>query len=401
MGKIFFHIDVNNAFLSWEAVYRLKKGEKLDLRTVASAVAGDPKKRAGIILAKSKVAKDAGIITGEPIFSALKKCPMLLIIAPNFDIYEKQSKSMAKIVSNYSDKVEQFSIDEFFIEYVPLLGSYMEVAEKIKSEIFEKLGFTVNIGISNVKMLAKMASDFEKPNKIHTLFKNEIKTKMWYLPIEELLFLGKQTAKKLRNIGIDTIGKLANTDITILKSHFKSHGEQMYNYAWGIDDSEIHNECWVPKSVSHSKTIDHDLTNIDEIYSALLDVTNETCIRLRNKNMKTKNIAVNLKTSNFNVYSNSTTLQTATNVTSDIFKVAKRIILCMYKGEAIRLIGVSLSMLDQDGVGTQTSIFEKLDVKQEKLDKTVDSILSKFNDSNIVTRGSLIHKAINNKDKSV
>ena len=388
MSKIYFHIDVNNAFLSWEAIYRIQKGEQIDIRNIESAIAGDPKTRTGVILAKSTKAKAMGVKTGEAIFQAKNKCPNLQLFPPHHDFYNKQSNKMKKILENYSDVIQQFSIDEFFIEYIPLLGTYYEVALDIQKNIFDKLGFTVNIGISDVKYLSKIASDFEKPNKIHTLFKNEIKEKLWPLNIEEMFLLGPQSAKKLKVIGINTIGKLANTNVEILKKHLKSHGEELYNYAWGKDIQNNHSKDETQKSIGHSMTSTYDLTNKDEIYNFILNIVNDTCIRLRKQNAKAKNISVTIKTNNFEVYSGSTTLDVYTNSTSEIFNICKNIFNNIYTNEPIRLIGVSLSELNYNT--SQLNMFEKINEKNSKIDKAVDSLLEKFNNNDLITRASLL-----------
>ena len=389
LSKIYFHIDVNNAFLSWEAIYRLEHGEKTDIRCIESAVAGDPKKRTGVILAKSPKAKAKGVKTGEAIFESKRKCPNLVLFPPHHDFYSKKSKQMKKLLEDFSDVIEPFSIDEYFIEYIPILGSYMDVACTIQTRILKELGFTVNIGISDTKYLAKVASDFEKPNKIHTLFKSEIKEKLWPLKVEDMFLLGPKSAKKLKEIGIDTIGKLANTNVEILKTHLKSHGEELFNFAWGKDIDEKHERKEVQKSISHSKTSSYDLTDLDEIYTFILDIVNDTCIRLRHEKMKTKNICVTLKTNNFDVYSSSVTLLTSTDSTSEIFNVCKNIFHNMYKKEPLRLIGINLSSLESN-CSSQLNMFDSLNEKTCTVDKTVDSLLEKFNDSHIITRGSLI-----------
>lgn len=389
MSKIYFHIDVNNAFLSWEAIYRLNNGEKIDIRETYSAIAGDPKNRTGVILAKSPKAKAMGVKTGEAIFEAKRKCPELMLYPPHHEFYELQSKKMKEFLTNYSDYIEPFSIDEVFIEYIPLLGSYMDVAKEIQSRIKNELGFTVNIGISDTKYLAKVASDFEKPNKIHTLFTYEIKEKFWPLKVQDMFLLGPKTYAKLKAIGIDTVGKLANTNVEILKQHLKSHGEELYNYAWGKDMGETHTRGETPKSIGHSKTSSYDLTKESDIHNFILDVVNETCKRLRAENMKATNITITLKTSNFNVYSHSTTLDTPTSSTTEIFNYSKKIFKDIYKGEALRLIGISFSKLVKN-TDSQLNIFDNLNKKENDIDKTIDSLISKFNDSNIITRASLI-----------
>lgn len=391
MKKIIFHIDVNNAFLSWSAVEYLKEGATQDIRQVDSAIAGDPNTRTGIILAKSTSAKKKGVTTGEPIFQAKKKCKNLQIFPPRFDVYQKQSTEFKKILAKYSDKVEAFSIDEAFIEYVPLFGSFMEVAKKIQKEIHSALGFTVNVGIGENKLLAKMASDFEKPNKIHTLFKEEIPEKMWPLPVEDMLFLGKATANKLHSIGIKTIYDIAHTDKQVLVRLLKSHGEQIYNYAWGIADDTLCTEKQAPKSISNSVTTPKDLTFPEDILQIIYILCGKTASRLRTENLKCKTITVTLKTNYFKSYSSSTSLNHFTNLTKEIESTAKNVFYQMYKGDAIRLVGVGLSNL-QDSKVEQLSIFDTENTKQSKIDKTVDELISKFGDNTILSRGSCIKK---------
>lgn len=391
MKKIIFHIDVNNAFLSWSAVEYLKEGATQDIRLLDSAIAGDPNTRTGIILAKSTSAKKKGVKTGESIFQAKNKCKNLQIFPPRFDIYQKQSIAFKKILAKYSDKVESFSIDEAFIEYLPLFGSYMEVAKKIQKEIYDTLGFTVNVGIGENKLLAKMASDFEKPNKIHTLFKEEIPQKMWPLPIEDMLFLGKATANKLHSIGITTIYDIAHTNKETLIRLLKSHGEQIYNYAWGIADDTLCTEKQTPKSISNSITTPKDLDSAEDILQIIYILCGKTASRLRTEHLKCKTITVTLKTNYFKSYSSSLSLNHFTNLTKEIESTAKNIFYQMYKGEAIRLVGVGLSNL-QDSKNEQLSIFDKENSKQRQIDKTVDELISKFGNNTILTRGSCIKK---------
>lgn len=225
MRRIIFHVDVNSAFLSWEAAYRLYHlGGKLDLRTVPSAVGGDQEKRHGIILAKSIPAKKYHIQTGEPVIDAKRKCPELILVPPNYDLYNRSSKALLKIMSRYTDRIEQYSIDEAFMDMTGCTKQPEKTAEEIKDTVVRELGFTVNVGVSSNKLLAKMASDFQKPNLVHTLWPEEIPQKMWPLPVGDLFFVGHASKKKLHNLGIHTIGELACTDERILKALMKSHG---------------------------------------------------------------------------------------------------------------------------------------------------------------------------------
>ena len=216
-GRVIFHVDVNSAFLSWEAVYRLRHADGApDLRTIPSAVGGDIAKRHGVILAKSIPAKKYDVRTGEPVVDALRKCPHLVLVAPNHALYEENSHAFMNILRKYSDVVEQYSIDEAFVDMTGtewLFGKPIAAAHRIKDEIRDTLGFTVNVGISSNKLLAKMASEFEKPDKVHTLFPQEIKEKMWPLPVRELFLVGGASEQKLKRLGINTIGDLAHADV--------------------------------------------------------------------------------------------------------------------------------------------------------------------------------------------
>jgi len=386
MEKIIFHIDVNNAFLSWTAVDYLKKGYNKDLRNTYAVIGGDRKTRKGVVLAKSPLAKKCGVITGEPIYQAQKKCPTLQVYPPNFKLYHEQSLKLKELLSKYSDNIEAFSIDEVFMEYVPLFGRYMEVAKEIQKEVYDTLGFTVNIGISTNKLLAKMASDFEKPNKIHTLFKEEIETKMWPLPIHELLYLGKSSAKKLNDIGIKTIYDLAHANVNTLEHLLKSHGRQLYEYANGIDNSCINNACLSPKSISNSITLEKDLTTVQDIIQEILVLCDKTAARLRQEKMKCKTVTITLKTNYFKVYSSSHTLSYYTDITKELLNACKQIFYSMYTHEPIRLVGVGLSNL-QDTCDEQLSIFDTENSKQSKIDEAVDKILNKYGN---ITRASML-----------
>ena len=231
--RIIFHVDVNSAFLSWEAVHRIDDlGEELDLRTIPSAIGGDASKRHGVILAKSTPAKHFHVQTGEPIHQALQKCPNLVLVAPNHSLYAQYSKKLRNMLFEYTPIVEPFSIDEAYLDMTGACLNYqdaIETANKMKERIKRELGFTVNIGISTNKLLAKMASDFKKPDLVHTLFPEEIPVKMWPLPLSELFFVGRATSKTLYGLGLKTIGDVANMDLKILKAHLgNKHGEMIY-----------------------------------------------------------------------------------------------------------------------------------------------------------------------------
>lgn len=382
--RVYFHIDVNSAFLSWEAVDRLKKGDEsmVDIRNIPSAIGGDVAKRHGIVLAKSIPAKKYGIVTGESISEALKKCPSLFIAPPNHKLYQKYSEAFIKILEDYSPDIEQFSVDEAFIDVTGtrrLFGEPVALAHTIKDRIRDELGFTVNIGISDVKLLAKMASDFKKPDMIHTLYFEEIEQKMWPLPVEDLFYVGKSTKDKLYTMGIRTIGELANTDKKILAANLKSHGELIWNIANGIDISNLHSKTDKNKSYGNSTTVAVDITESESARIVLLSLCETVAKRLRADKVKGELITVTIKDNNFQSYSHQKQIDYATNSTSDIFEYAMEIFNEMWEGTPIRLLGVSAGKLQTPDQAVQLSLFDDdIHIKREACDVAIDKIREKF-----------------------
>lgn len=382
--RVYFHIDVNSAFLSWEAVDRLEKGDEstVDIRNIPSAIGGDVAKRHGIVLAKSIPAKKYGIVTGESISEALKKCPSLFIAPPNHKLYQKYSEAFIKILEDYSPDIEQFSVDEAFIDVTGtrrLFGEPVALAHTIKDRIRDELGFTVNIGISDVKLLAKMASDFKKPDMIHTLYFEEIEQKMWPLPVEDLFYVGKSTKDKLYTMGIRTIGELANTDKKILVANLKSHGELIWNIANGIDISNLHSKTDKNKGYGNSTTVAVDITESESARIVLLSLCETVAKRLRADKVKGELITVTIKDNNFQSYSHQKQIDYATNSTSDIFEYAMEIFNEMWEGTPIRLLGVSAGKLQTPDQAVQLSLFDDdTHIKREACDVAIDKIREKF-----------------------
>ena len=230
MDRIIFHIDVNSAYLSWSAIDLLQANpDSVDIRTIPAIIGGNRKTRHGIVLAKSLSAKNIyHIHTAEPVANALKKCPTLTIIPPDHDSYSRHSKQFVGFLRSLTSEIEQVSVDECYLDYTTIASRFSspeEGAAYIRNYIYSHFGFTVNVGISSNKVLAKMASDFEKPNKTHTLFPDEIQKKMWPLPISSLFMAGHASVAVLQKLDIHTIGDLARMDPAILSLHLKSHGK--------------------------------------------------------------------------------------------------------------------------------------------------------------------------------
>lgn len=389
MERVIFHIDVNSAFLSWEAAYRIHHlGGKLDLRTIPSAVGGDIELRHGIILAKSIPSKKYNIHTGEPVTDAKKKCPGLVLVPPNYELYEKCSHAFMKILRKYSDIVEQYSIDEAFLDMtgtVRLFGAPICVANRIKDEIYDSLGFTVNVGIGPNKLLAKMASDFKKPNRVHTLYYDEIERKMWPLPVNDLFFCGRATERKLHSLGIRTIGELAHADIQLLRGHLKKQGEVVWNFANGIDYSPVQTMIVPNKGYGNSTTIAYDVTDVRSAKTVLLALAESVGRRLRRDEKRIKTVSVGIRYYDLTYESHQGGLHSETNITEEIWEKACELFVEAWNGLPIRHLGIHTAKVCNADEGRQLSLFDRRDFeKLEKVDAAIDEIRTRFGRDSVV-----------------
>lgn len=383
--RVVFHIDVNNAFLSWTAVYLLKHGEKKDIREVPSVIGGDEKSRHGIVLAKSPVAKKMGVVSAEPIYMAKKKCPNLEVYPPYYKYYYEKSRELMNYLSQYSPKLEQYSVDECFLDMTGMKYIYKDLeklAYKIKDEVKAKFGYTVNVGIGNNKLCAKMASDFEKPDKVHTLYKDEIVSKLWPLDVGDLFMCGKSTKKELNKLSIYTIADLARKDLKFLERHFKAQGRYLYNASRGLDEDKVEVKTSKNQSISVSETLPYNTTDPDRLKEILFRQTEEITRELRSKKLFTKTVAVIFKNSSFNTYSAQATLNKPTNNTKEILKKIYEVFDNNYKEDEIRLIGARLANLTNTKE-EQISLFDEAieDDKEDNIQKTIDDINNKFGKS--------------------
>lgn len=386
-SKIIYHIDVNSAFLSWTAVACLQNDtESVDIRTIPAVIGGDEKKRHGIVLAKSVPAKAFGIQTGEPLASARKKCPGILIVPPDFATYVAMSNRFMSFLKEIAPEVEQYSIDEAFCDMSGtdlLYGDCIQYANQLKDTIYQKFGFTVNIGISTNKLLAKMASDFKKPNLVHTLFPDEIQKKMWPLPVGELFFVGRAMRQKLAILGIHTIGDIANSDKQLLISHFKKHGEIIWNYANGNDIALPTDHKTANKSFGNSITLHFDVTDSDTAKTILLSLCETVGARIRADHAYIGVVSVNIIDSEFHHMSRQCTLSAQTDVTEIIYKNACSLFDALWNHAPIRLLGVSTSHAT-DTDFCQLSLFDEEKNKRfAMLNKAIDSIRDKYGEDSI------------------
>lgn len=402
MEHIIFHIDVNSAYLSWSALSLLEKGSKTDLRQIPAIIGGDMEKRHGVVLAKSIPAKKYGIVTGEPIVNAMRKCPFLRLEAPDHHLYAEKSRQLMQLLSDICPEIEQVSVDECYMDYTPISHLYpspYEAAIMIKDKVRDTFGFTVNIGISDRKILAKMASDFRKPDLVHTLYSYEIKEKMWPLPVSSLFMCGKSSVEVLRKLEIETIGQLAGTDKKILEAHLKSHGTLLWEYANGIDDSPVVSTPPDSKGVGNSTTLSKDVTEREEACKTLLSLSESVAARLRKAGQLAGMISVEIKYSNFRSVSHQTMLYSPSDTSRIIYDTACRLFDELWDHSPIRLLGVRTSKLVSATEPIQLSLFDLNAVagnekepafeKLAALDKALDDIRNKFGNDAVV-RGSLL-----------
>lgn len=421
MENIIFHIDVNSAYLSWTAVKILRQGSAVDIRTVPSIIGGDKQTRHGIVLAKSIPAKKFGIVTGEPVVDAFRKCPNLIIVPPEHDYYHEQSFRFFDILKEYTPDIEQVSVDECYLDFTGIQQQFespIQAANIIKDRIKNELGFTVNVGISDRKVLAKMASDFEKPDKVHTLFMNDIQTKMWPLPVEELYMAGKSSVLICHKLGIYTIGQLAKTPINVLEYHMKSHGRLLWEYANGIDSQIVENDKEDLKGIGNSITLASDVSDIEEIHKVLLMLSDKVAWRIRDAHQKAQVVCVEIKYSDFSKVSRQTTVEKPVSTSGEIYQLSVRLFEEIWLGKAVRLLGIRTGKLLAQSEPEQMNLFDmgmKMQgedkskccqeaedncktkscgvmpsrEKLQKLEEAIDSIKKKYGE-NAVSRASLM-----------
>ena len=402
MSEIIFHIDVNSAFLSWTAVEMLKNGSELDIREIPAIIGGDKESRHGVVLAKSVSAKKFGVKTGEPVVNAVKKCPGLHMEPPDHKMYREYSRKLMEFLHTYTSDIEQVSVDECFMDFTGIAWKFpspVDAALEIKQKVYEKFGFTVNIGISNNKLLAKMASDFEKPNRVHTLFPEEIQEKMWPLPVGELYMAGKSSVEALKKLEIHTIGDLARISPEFLELHLKSHGRTLWEFANGIGESELQLEERVAKGIGNSTTLAKDVSTEEDAKKVLLWLAEKVGERLRKAGQKAGMVSVEIRYSDFTNNSHQKQLIKVTDADSVIYEEACGLFRELWNGEPIRLLGIRTSKLVEEEEPEQLTIFDIQPVKKtkepkiqnnekhQKLSAALDVIKKRYGEDAVV-RGS-------------
>lgn len=385
--RVILHIDMNNCYASIECKLNPELNEK------CIAVAGSQEERHGIILAKNELAKSYGVKTGEPIWQAKKKCPQLILIPPHYNEYLKHSKAARKIYSDYTDKIEPFGIDECWIDITGYWRNGKQadgkvIADEIRERIKTELGITFSIGVSFNKIFAKLGSDMKKPDAttvISSYGKDCFRDKVFPIDVGELLYVGKATKKRLNQKGIFTIGELAQTPISQLKSWLGKWGEYLWIYANGLDMTpvEADGSKLLIKSVSNGTTTYRDLENDNDVKIITFALAEGIASRLRAIHCKCDTVSICVKNNQLYTYSRQKKLHIPTDDAYEIAWIAFSLYRESYNwaaGNPIRAISISVSELSDVSSDYQTSIFENSDKskKQESLNKTVDSLREKY-----------------------
>ena len=370
----------------------MKNGAKVDLREIPSIIGGDKKSRHGVVLAKSISAKKYGIRTGEPVVNAFRKCPNLVMAQPNHRMYREKSQKLMEYLRGFTTKIEQVSVDECYLDFTDIADRFpspLDAAFLMKNGIRKRFGFTVNIGISENKLLAKMASDFEKPDKVHTLFLREVPVKMWPLPLGELFMAGRSSVEALKKLEINTIGDLANADLSLIELHLKSHGKMLWEFANGIDHSPVQWEQAEAKGIGNSTTLAEDAATYEEVREVFVGLAESVGRRLRKAGQKANMVSMEIKYHDFQSMSHQTQLPKPTSDEQVLLDTACRLFQEAWTGEPVRLLGIRTAKLVDAGEPEQMSIFDlepqkPVDEKRQRLNAAMNQIRKKYGDDAVM-----------------
>ena len=403
---IIFHIDVNSAYLSWTAVEQLKNGSAVDLREIPAIIGGDQKSRRGVVLAKSSAAKRYGIRTGEPVANAFRKCPGLVMYPPDHEMYREKSRLLMEYLRTFTKELQQVSVDECYMDFTSIADRYpspVDGALEIKDGIKERFGFTVNIGISTNRLLAKMASDFQKPDRLHTLFPEEIQEKMWPLPIADLYMAGRSSVETLKKLEIETIGDLAQADPDLIVLHLKSHGKMLWEFANGRGRDVVQAEPEEAKVIGNSTTLREDAATEEEVCAVFEELAQSVGRRLKKARKKAGMVSMEIKYHDFRTVSHQMQLEKPSNDPGILKNTAYSLFLEVWSGEPVRLLGIRTSKLSGESEPEQLSIFDlempkEPDEKHKRLKKAMDELNARFGPGAVV-KASLMKKAGESTDE--
>ena len=396
MERIILHSDLNNFFASVEAV------KNPLLRGKAFAVAGDPEKRHGIILAKNQIAKKYGVCTGETIWSALQKCPSLFVVKPDMKAYHDYSERVREIYRQFTDEIEPFGIDEAWLDITGstrLFGCGPKIAYEIRRRVREELGMTVSIGVSFNKIFAKLGSDLKKPDATTVISRENFKEIVYPLPVSNLLFVGRSTREKLHQYGINTIGQLAKADPSFLKNLLGKTGSALHQYATGAEsDSALLSEAQEIKSVGNSVTLPQDIADPGEIWIQLLMLADHVAYRLRKRGLCGSLITLFVRDNKFHSISRQRPVCVATSSAMEIAHTAFSLFQDHYDlSNPVRCIGVSVAKLQPNDGNFQLCLWDSHEnrILEEQLDQAIDHLRSRYGGSCVV-RAGYMHQKLKN-----
>jgi DNA polymerase IV len=394
MQKVIFLVDMNAFFISCE----MTRNDALV--GIPAAVAGDPKKRTGIILAANYEARACGVKTAMVLHEALKLCPKIVLVPPDHHFYGQKSKEVMDLLSQYTPLLEQNSIDEAWLDMTgceALFGKPVEAAKRIMGEIKDRLGLWCSIGIAENKFLAKMAAEMKKPLGITELWEHDIPIKFWQLPVKEMYGIGAKTAEKLNRMGIRTINELARLDVNLLVKTFGKGGNEIYLHANGIDNSPVVAHMTDEmKSIGRSKTLPEDISDIEKAKLVLMELADDVGTTARRHGKKGRTVHITLKYSDFQVATRQTSVP-ATCTTKEIYQAGCSLLEQNWnRFHSVRLIGISLSGFHEDCSSGQMSLFDQTENnvqsdKNERIDKAMDKIRNKHG-SEKITFAALVKK---------
>ncbi|MEO2204249.1 DNA polymerase IV [Paenibacillus pabuli] len=388
-GRVILHVDMNAFYCS------VHEAEEPELyRGKATAVAGSSEVRKGVIVTCSYTARSKGISTGMVVHQAMKKCPELIVIRPDFHLYRQYSRAFMKIAYSYTPLLEATSIDECYLDITgsKQFGTPMEIAESIQRRIREELGLPCSIGIAPNKLLAKMASDLKKPNGISILRMRDVPQILWHRPCNELFGIGKKTAEKLKKLGIETIGQLAKSDERMLTDVFGINGTWLKNSANGINHSIVQAEREANKSIGHTTTLPADISEMDDVHRVLLNISDQVARRLRKHEMLSQGIQITIRTPDMKTITRSRMMEVPTEDATIIYREACALFAKHWSGgKPVRMLGVTLqNLIPREESAVQLDLFEyEQKPKKENLIRIMDQLRDKFGENAVVTAGML------------
>lgn len=376
MERTILHIDCNKFYASVECLYRP------EIRNKPVAVGGSSETRHGIILTKNEIASKYNISAGDPVWSAVQKCPDLVVVPPNYPLYLRFSKLARMIYEDYSEYIEPFGLDESWLDVTGNRQTGVEIAEEIRQRVKEELGITVSIGVSFNKIFAKLGSDYKKPDAVTEIRRDNFKSIVWELPVGDLLLVGRKTGVKLNAYGINTIGDLANADVEFLKKILGKNGEMLNAFANGNDISPVKHKDEIRdiKSIGNSTTTPRDLKNEADVRTVMRVLCESVATRMREQGVKGRTITINVRDVKLYSFTRQRRLKASTDISTEIFECAMQIFRENYNwSNNIRSIGVSVSDFG-DEFAEQFDLSGSVEKRErmEKIEATMDALKRRF-----------------------